>query len=253
MENTGYSRKSNPILFGLMYDYHIHICLVWACAIILAMALSIKKGSASYQLGVYGVVLLAAGYGPMSMGLVAITGFEGRFLYLYPMACVTLNDACAFFVGITFGKTPLISLSPNKTVEGFVGGMICNVVGTFLWVSQLEFENSFMYCAPTKYTLNFYENWQCDELDPMYIQEELIFPISIFGWNSILIKRVTIYSCMFAFAASIICPFAGFMASGFKRAYHAKDFGTLLPGHGGFADRFDCMSFMCLFSYIMVT
>jgi hypothetical protein len=48
MESTGYSRDNNPILFGLIYDYHTHICLLWACALILAMSLSIKKGAASY-------------------------------------------------------------------------------------------------------------------------------------------------------------------------------------------------------------
>jgi len=53
--------------------------------------------------------------------------------------------------------------------------------------------------------------------------------------------------------ASIVCPFMGFWASGFKRAYHVKDFAKTLPGHGGFADRFDCMSNMCIFSYIMIT
>jgi phosphatidate cytidylyltransferase len=44
--------------------------------------------------------------------------------------------------------------------------------------------------------------------------------------------------------ASLITPFAGFFASGMKRAYGIKDFGTALPGHGGFVDRMDCILFM---------
>lgn len=97
------------------------------------------------------------------------------------MACVTINDACAFFAGITFGKTKLISLSPNKTVEGFLGGMLCNIMATFFWVGSIDFKDGFMYCAPKDYNLNFYENWQCAELDPMFIKEKHNLPISVFG------------------------------------------------------------------------
>ena len=39
---------------------------------------------------------------------------------------------------------------------------------------------------------------------------------------------------------SLISPFGGFLASAVKRAHGAKDFGTLIPGHGGVVDRFDC-------------
>ena len=45
----------------------------------------------------------------------------------------------------------------------------------------------------------------------------------------------------------------GFLASGLKRAYHVKDFNNTLPGHGGYADRMDCISIMCFFNYIMLT
>lgn len=37
------------------------------------------------------------------------------------------------------------------------------------------------------------------------------------------------------------------MASGFKRAFKVKDFGDTIPGHGGFADRFDCQIMMMFF------
>ncbi len=40
--------------------------------------------------------------------------------------------------------------------------------------------------------------------------------------------------------ASIIAPFGGFFASGFKRSFKIKDFGDSIPGHGGMTDRMDC-------------
>ena len=48
---------------------------------------------------------------------------------------------------------------------------------------------------------------------------------------------------VFGVFASLVGPFAGFLCSGLKRAYGIKDFGTLLPGHGGLLDRFDCQIF----------
>lgn len=58
---------------------------------------------------------------------------------------------------------------------------------------------------------------------------------------------------VFGLFASLVGPFAGFLASGIKRAYDVKDFGTMFPGHGGWIDRFDCQTFSVLFVYIMLS
>ena len=43
-----------------------------------------------------------------------------------------------------------------------------------------------------------------------------------------------------AIFSSLVAPFGGFFASGFKRAFNIKDFGHSIPGHGGMTDRMDC-------------
>ena len=43
-----------------------------------------------------------------------------------------------------------------------------------------------------------------------------------------------------AIFASLVAPFGGFFASGFKRAFNIKDFGHSIHGHGGMTDRMDC-------------
>ena len=50
--------------------------------------------------------------------------------------------------------------------------------------------------------------------------------------------------------ASVIAPFGGFFASGFKRANKIKDFASSIPGHGGVTDRMDCQLLMGMFSYL---
>lgn len=59
-----------------------------------------------------------------------ITG--GRWWIYFALLSVALNDACAYFAGRIFGKHHLIGLSPNKTIEGFVGGLIANIVITYI-------------------------------------------------------------------------------------------------------------------------
>jgi phosphatidate cytidylyltransferase len=49
-----------------------------------------------------------------------------------------------------------------------------------------------------------------------------------------------IHSLIMAAFASLVAPFGGFFASGFKRAFDIKDFGDSIPGHGGMTDRMDC-------------
>lgn len=54
---------------------------------------------------------------------------------------------------------------------------------------------------------------------------------------SLLLQLHAVVMAMFA---SIIAPFGGFFASGFKRGFKIKDFGDSIPGHGGMTDRMDC-------------
>jgi phosphatidate cytidylyltransferase len=49
-----------------------------------------------------------------------------------------------------------------------------------------------------------------------------------------------IHVLVMATFASLVAPFGGFFASGFKRAFNIKDFGHSIPGHGGMTDRMDC-------------
>ena len=58
------------------------------------------------------------------------------------------------------------------------------------------------------------------------------------------------HAFVFSIFGSLIAPFGGFFASGFKRAFGIKDFGAIIPGHGGLTDRFDCQLFMSFFVFV---
>jgi phosphatidate cytidylyltransferase len=54
---------------------------------------------------------------------------QGILLPLFVIACMWINDTMAYLVGSFIGKTPLSSISPKKTWEGTIGGIIlCAVV-----------------------------------------------------------------------------------------------------------------------------
>ena len=127
-------------------------------------------------------------------------------------ACAWLSDAGAYFAGYFFGKHKMApKISPKKTVEGLIGGVFTSLVGVAL------------------ITL-------------------------IFGWivgAMGMTFNVNYISLSFASViATIIGVFGDLLASVMKRHNGIKDYGTLLPGHGGIIDRFDSVFFVAPFMYV---
>lgn len=58
----------------------------------------------------------------------------GKVWAIFVPLIVAVNDTSAYFVGMSIGKTSLIKLSPNKTMEGFLGGAFLTLWATFLCV-----------------------------------------------------------------------------------------------------------------------
>ena len=131
------------------------------------------------------------------------TNAHGMFLILFMLFSAWATDTFAYFAGSFLGKHKLCpKISPKKTVEGAIGGVLgCVVFNVVL------------------YTI--YENFVFD--DPVHNY----FPIIV---GSIV--------------TSIIGMCGDLTASIIKRNYGVKDFGNLIPGHGGIMDRFDSVIFI---------
>lgn len=58
---------------------------------------------------------------------------EGVSILLLAVVGTVGSDVGAFFIGRAAGRTPLSALSPNKTVEGLIGGMVGAIVAVFVF------------------------------------------------------------------------------------------------------------------------
>lgn len=132
--------------------------------------------------------------------------FYSSFLFIYVIIGATFNDMGAYFVGVFFGKHKINPrVSPHKTIEGFVGGVIISTIfsmGFGLLVASLG--------HPIIPNL---------DLDHWY-------------WLLLISVVMPLVSFVGDFVFSIV-----------KRDYGIKDFSQLLPGHGGMLDRIDSLLF----------
>ncbi len=120
---------------------------------------------------------------------------NGRFMVLLPFLVAFASDAGAYFAGMKFGKHKLAPVvSPNKTVEGAIGGLIAAMVGMLIY--------------------------------------SLLLQILEFRVNYLL-------TLLYGLLGSCIGMFGDLCFSIIKRQTGIKDYGNLIPGHGGVLDRFD--------------
>ncbi|MGY0225363.1 phosphatidate cytidylyltransferase, partial [Campylobacter jejuni] len=72
---------------------------------------------------------------------------QGMFALFWLIIIVAACDSGAYFIGKLMGKTPFSPTSPNKTLEGVIGGLICaSVIGTILGVFVYSFWLS-LFCS----------------------------------------------------------------------------------------------------------
>ncbi|KAI7688432.1 Phosphatidate cytidylyltransferase [Sarcoptes scabiei] len=189
--------------------------------------------------------------------------FEGLIWFIVPVSMIVINDSMAYLFGFFLGKTPLIKLSPKKTWEGFIGGVVATVIlgiillQIFFQISHLMCGYEFFICPIESYN-PIDRKFSCApsklfQLTEYCLPETIQFIFKMFGLpQTIVMYPFVLHSLALSLFSSIIGPFGGFFASGFKRAFKIKDFGDVIPGHGGLVDRFDCQYLMASFVNVYI-
>jgi phosphatidate cytidylyltransferase len=183
-------------------------------ALPLVIALMIITDIFSKKFSVQNLAISIAGivYIPMSLSLffqlksfMPNTDF-GSWTFFIPLLLIVsiwVNDTMAYLVGSVIGKTPLSPISPNKTWEGTIAGIILSVLIVSMVMAMV-----------------------------VPIEVKYIFYISLI--------------------ASIAGNFGDLLESKLKRLAGVKDSGSMMPGHGGFLDRFDSILFATPFVWLIL-
>jgi len=133
-------------------------------------------------------------------------GWDSALMFVMCCTIAWGADVFAYFAGYLFGKNKLApTLSPKKTKEGAVGGFVGSVVVTwvFLWLYSI------------------------------------VKPLLEGGGEYRLTAKLLVMSAVLALLGSFLSMFGDLFASAIKRQTGIKDYGNIMPGHGGVLDRFD--------------
>jgi cytidylyltransferase family len=186
-----------------------------AIAILQILGSKIKNSTEELMYTLLGIIYIA--FFLSYMMIIREEFHNGKIMLLYTFISIWACDTLAYIVGVLIGgkifKTRLSEkISPKKSIEGFIGGILGVFISTY----------SFIYI--------YRKLFKADLFEKITLNEAIIL--------SILIALFSVLGDLFE--------------SKLKREFGVKDSGTILLGHGGFLDRFDSAMFVMPIVYYFV-
>eukprot|EP00043_Microstomoeca_roanoka_P006149 m.60594 g.60594 ORF g.60594 m.60594 type:complete len:411 (+) comp13296_c0_seq1:202-1434(+) len=244
---------NNPTAL-MIVSRHRFIAFCLYIAGFVTFVLSLKKKFYMFQFVQFGWTHISLLIIASSSILMMRSTYEGLIWLLIPICLVVCNDIMAYMFGFFFGRTQLISLSPKKTWEGFLGAFASTVLFGIAFSSLLS-RYDFFTCPID--SLTSFGKLECNrsqvfESQEMQLPNAIVDMFALAGIEKthVMMVPAVFHTVLLAVFASLIAPFGGFFASGLKRAFKIKDFDNLIPGHGGVTDRFDCQLIMSFFFFV---
>lgn len=198
----------SAILIPLSCWLGMGTAVVSVCAFVV-MAVSFWCAIRAYDeggipIGFYHVLLTLFGGVLIPLGLSSLVVLkcmeQGKYLVLLAVILAFITDGGAYFAGVFLGRhRGITKVSPNKSVEGYLGGFAVGVLFAVLYGVVIG--------AITGQAVNYLSLALC------------------------------------GLAGALATELGDLVFSFIKRQYGVKDYGHLLPGHGGMLDRFDSMIF----------
>ena len=182
--------------YGAIHAYLLLLLLIFTAALFTEMMVDHVK----VRVSMLGECILGGFLVPFLLTAVIriLTLKIGRYFALIPFIIACVNDAGAYIVGVRYGRHKLAPVvSPNKTIEGMLGGMVAAVVSMLIYCLLLQIVEGFR--------INYF------------------------------------FALIYGIVGAGAGVFGDLCFSIIKRQTGIKDYGNLIPGHGGVLDRLDSM------------
>lgn len=182
--------------------------LVWLMIVPVLVIPLLQRGAEAMSGALISAMgILYISYPLVSAVTILYTLPAGWYWLLTAFAVPWISDTTAYFVGSIVGTHKILPhISPNKTLEGALGGIIGPVIAMMIWLPLVLAQQSLRIIAPK---------------------------------TGVLLA----YAVLFGLALGLFSQLGDLFASALKRWVGVKDFGHILPGHGGVLDRFDSAFF----------